>query len=187
MPSQPLSSQPLSSHRLSSHPGPSQLPSSPPREFPLASKEWALLVTLPRRVLIAATSAERDSAKHTVAEGLAGIEAIAAGRASPSRLVHDVVAAIYAEPDLDDAPTAEEFTDPEVGIAGVLADCRLAARLLADRVPRADAGAYRDWLTDIATAVCSAARTGGIFGFGAVTVSPAERRFLDELNGCFGS
>jgi hypothetical protein len=135
--------------------------------------EWGLLVRLPGRVLVAATSAERDSAKHTVAEGLAGIEAIAAGRASPSRLVRDTVAAIYAERD-EDVPAAEEFTDPRAGIAAVLAECRTAGRLLGQRTPADDAAAYRRWLTDIARTVCSAARTGGL-------VSAAEQRFLDEL------
>lgn len=147
--------------------------------------EWDLLVRLPRRVLIAATSAERDSAKHTVAEGLAGIEAIAAGRASPSRLVHDMVAAIYAEPD-EDTPVAEEFTDTQAGIASVLVECRTAARLLTERAPAEDAAAYRGWLTGIATTVCAAARTGGVFGFGGAGVSVAEQRFLDELARALG-
>ncbi len=147
--------------------------------------EWHLLVRLPRQVLIAATSAEHDTAKHTVAEGLAGIEAIAAGRASPSRLVRDVVAAIYAEP--DDVPVAGELTDPETGIASVLSECRVAAELLADRTPAPDAAAYRAWLSDIATTVCAAARTGGLLGFGGTPVSEAERLFLDELAAALGS
>jgi hypothetical protein len=142
--------------------------------------EWDILIRLPRRVLIAATSAERDTAKHTVAEGLAGIEAIAAGRASPSRLVRDVVAAIYAEPD-EDSPVGEEFADPTAGIASVLTECRYAVRLLAERTPGEDAAGYRRWLTDIATTVCTAARTGGLPGVDATRASEAERRFLDDL------
>ncbi|HEV7896585.1 MAG TPA: hypothetical protein VGP31_01900 [Planosporangium sp.] len=139
--------------------------------FPQA--EWDLLVRLPGRVLIAATSVERDSARYTVADGLAGIEAIAAGRASPSRLLHDVVAAIYAE-QVDDTDPGE-FADPRSGIASVLADCRTAARTLEERTACADAGAYRDWLVDIAVTVCSAVRAGG-------RVTPAEQRFLADLS-----
>src|SRR5437773_1936167 len=86
--------------------------------------EWDLLVRLPGRVLVAATSAGRDSAPdsaaQTVADGLAGIEAIAAGRGAGSRLVREVVAAIYAERDADD--------DLPIGTGGVLAECRVAAR-----------------------------------------------------------
>src|ERR1041385_7511416 len=79
--------------------------------------EWNLLLRLPAQVLVAATSAEHDSAKHTVAEGIAGIEAIAAGRASPSSLVRDVVTAIYAERD-GDAPDASDASDGSDGSDG---------------------------------------------------------------------
>jgi hypothetical protein len=147
-----------------------------------APAEWDLLVRLPRRVLLAAASIH-DTTRHTVAEGLAGIEAIAAGRTSPSRLVRDIVAAIYAEPD-DDLPGPEELTDPPARVAGVLAECRAAGWLLADRTPAADAAAYRGWLSDVAMTVCAAARP---FGLGGRTpVSPAERMFLDELAAALG-
>ncbi|GAA1805351.1 hypothetical protein HC028_03555 [Planosporangium flavigriseum] len=139
--------------------------------FPQA--EWDLIVRLPGRVLIAATVIERDSVRHTVAESLAGIEAIAAGRASPSRLLRDVVAAIYAEQAGDTDPG--EFADPRSGVASVLADCRVAARTLERRASAADAAAYRDWLTDIAVTVCSVARVEG-------RMTAAERRFLVDLS-----
>ena len=147
---------------------------------PFTRAEWDRLVKLPGRVVVAATSAQADSARHTVHEGLAGIDAIAAGRASASRLVRDVVAAIYHEPD-EDRPVAEEFQDRAAGIAGVLADCRAAGRLLAERADRADGDAYRHWLLAIATRVCRAARTGGLLGIGGAAISPDERRFLNEL------
>jgi hypothetical protein len=162
------------------------MPNRPTRtvtELPLSRQEWDLLTRLPRRVLVAATSAEPDSARHTVAEGLAGIEAIAAGRTASSALVRAVVAEIYAEVDGDDEhPVAEEFTQRAAGIAAVLGECRTAARVLADRTTPADAKAYRDWLEAIATAVCAAARTGGLLGVGGVAISAAERQFLDELH-----
>jgi hypothetical protein len=147
---------------------------------PFTRAEWDRLVKLPGRVVVAATSAQADSARHTVHEGLAGIDAIAAGRASASRLVRDIVVAIYHEPD-EDRPVAEEFQDRAAGIAAVLAECRDAGRLLAERVDRADADAYWHWLVAIATRVCHAARSGGLLGIGGAAVSPDERRFLAEL------
>src|SRR5256885_15742444 len=87
---------------------------------PFTRAEWDRLVKLPGRVVVAATSAQVDSARHTVLEGLAGIDAIAAGRASVSRLVRDVVAAIYHEPH-DDPPAAQEFLDPAARDAAGLA------------------------------------------------------------------
>ncbi len=149
-------------------------------EMSFRRAEWDLLVKLPGRVVVAATSAQADTARRTVAEGLAGIDAIAAGRASASRLVRDIVGAIYDEPD-EDRPVAEEFRDRGAGIADVLDGCRTAGQLLAERVGRMDADAYRFWLVAIATRVCRAARTGSTLGFGGEPVSPAERRFLTDL------
>jgi hypothetical protein len=150
-------------------------------ELPLSRQEWELLTRLPRRVLVAATSAEPDSARQTVAEGLAGIAAIAAGRTADSALVRAIVSEIYAEVD-DDPAVAEEFTDRASGIAVVLAECHTAARILAERTTPADADAYREWLGEIAEAVCRASRSGGLLGIGGVPISPAEREFLVGLD-----
>jgi hypothetical protein len=154
-------------------------------ELPFSREEWDLLVKLPGRVVVAATSAQAAPARRTVAEGLAGIDAIAAGRASASRLVRDVVAAIYAETEADDQPVAEELHDHPMGIADVLGDCRTAGQLLALRTGQEDCDAYRHWLEAIAARVCRAARTGGGLGRGAAPVSPAERRFLTDLAAAF--
>jgi hypothetical protein len=148
--------------------------------LPFGRDEWDLLVKLPGRVVVAATSAEPDTSRRTVSEGLVGIDAIAAGRASASRLVRNVVGAIYEEAD-DDPPAAEEFPDRAAGIADVLDACRLAAGVLVDRVAREDVDAYRHWIESIATRVCQASRTGGVLGFGGTPVTPAERRFLADL------
>jgi hypothetical protein len=141
-------------------------------ELSFRRAEWELLVKLPGRVVVAATSAHADPIRRTVPEGLAGIDAIAAGRASASRLVRDIVAAIYDEPD-DDRPAGAEVP--------VLDACRAAGQLLAERVGRVDADAYRHWLVAIATRVCHAARTGATLGLGGPAVCPAEREFLARL------
>lgn len=130
--------------------------------------EWDLLVGLPGRVLIAATTVAPDRSRYGVPEGLAGIEAIAAGRASASRLVSDIVAVIFAEQLGEGDPW--EFADPRSGIANVLVECRTAAHTLEHRVSGTDAAAYRAWLIDIATAVCAGAPS-----------QPVERRFLVDL------
>ncbi len=147
--------------------------------------EWHLLVRLPGQVVVAATSAEADSPRRTVAEGLAGIDAIAAGLQSPSPFVRRVVAMIYAEHD-DGAPTATEFDDRAAGLADVLATCRRAAAMLAERCPAGDRAAYADWLLSIADRVCSASRSGGVLGIGGARVSDAERRFQDDLGRALG-
>jgi hypothetical protein len=144
--------------------------------------EWALLTHLPAQVVIAATSAEADAARRTVVEGMAGIEAIAGGRAYDSDLVRAVVAAIFAEPDQAEGagPAAKELADRPGGIADVLADCRSATAVLAARADPADSAAYRQWLQSIAARVCEAARSGGVLGLGE-RLSPAGRRLIDDL------
>ncbi|GAB7041913.1 MULTISPECIES: hypothetical protein [Catenuloplanes] len=149
---------------------------------PIPAAQWTLLVRLPGRVVIAATSAEHDSPGRTVAEGLAGLAAIAAGRASDSDLVRAVVAAVYAETD-EDGPDAEEFTDPVAGLAAVLAASREAARVLAEHADPADSAAYRQWIQAIAAKVCAAARSGHVAG---PRVSADERRFLTDLGAALG-
>jgi hypothetical protein len=150
--------------------------SAPPIAF--APDEWDLLTRLPARVMIAATSAEPDSDRRTVAEGLAGIDAIAAGTVSDSDLVRAAVAAIYAEAD-PDPPTAEQFRDRHAGITEVLVNCRTASAVLARRADPADAAAYRQWLQNIAARVCGASRSGGLFG---ARTSDSEHKFLADLN-----
>jgi hypothetical protein len=143
-------------------------------------EEWDLLVRLPGRLVVAATLAEPGRYRRGVAEGLAGIDAVAAGRSSVSRLVRDVVAAIY-----DEELPGDEAVDEVTAVAEVLIACRSAAGLLAERVGRQDADAYRHWLESVAARVCHAARSGELFGYPARPVSPAQHRFLTALSGAF--
>jgi hypothetical protein len=161
------------------------VPNAPNATPSFTRAEWDLLTRLPGQVVVAATSAEADSPSRTVAEGLAGIDAIAAGLDSPNALVHRVVGTIYAAPD-DGSPTAEEFTDRAAGLASVIATCRTAAAVLAARCTPDDAVAYAGWLRSIAERVCSASRSGGLLGVGGAQVSPAEEAFLADLSAALG-
>jgi len=111
-----------------------------------------------------------------VAEGLAGIEAIAAGRVSASPLVRDIVSAIYLE-DEAYAPPSAGILGGASGVGRALAACRVAAAFLEQAVPRAEADAYRHWLESIAARVCQTSRATMFRIAGA----PADTRFLGEL------
>lgn len=52
--------------------------------FGFSDEEWGLLAGLPQAVLAAASVAEHDSARRTMAENAAGLETIATGRESAS-------------------------------------------------------------------------------------------------------
>lgn len=163
-----------------------------------AAEQWRLLTGLPAEVMIATIALQDDGPRRTVAEGLAGLDAIAAGRGSDSDLVRDVVAAIYAEPEEDRPGSAAERpgaadprhppagAEPEVRRAAVLAACRRVAQILRDSADPADAAAYRHWVQQVAVRVFDAARSGGVLGLTGEAVGPVERVFLDDLAGSLG-
>jgi hypothetical protein len=148
-----------------------------------SAREWDLLVRLPARVIVAATSSDARNPRRTVAEGLAGLEAVAAGRAFDSDLVREVVAAIYAErtaapPTPDGARKARRGAPPHKAL---FAACDEAARVLSRRADPADSAAYRQWLQSIAARVRAAARSADALGMGGAQPTAAEREFLADL------
>ncbi|MEV0155287.1 hypothetical protein AB0H57_16305 [Micromonospora sp. NPDC050686] len=136
-----------------------------------SAAEWELLTSLPGRVLVAAAAPGPGRPPRGVAAGLAGLDAVAAGRAFDSDLVRAVVAAIYARHD-GTQPPADRLAD----VVDLLAACRAAVRVLGRRADPADSAAYRQWVQSVAGRVC---RTGA----GAV---PADQRLLDRLADALG-
>jgi hypothetical protein len=140
--------------------------------------EWELIVTLPRRVLMAAVAAAPAEGRRA-AEGIAGIEAIASGLASTSPLVREVVASIYSE-SYQEPPNLGGDSD-QVTVQ-TLAACRYATEVVAGRCGATDATAYSDWLHHIAAVVTGVAQ-------GVTTPAPrgqvglADSRFLYALGG----
>ena len=146
-----------------------------------APDQWRLLTSLPAEIMIATIALQDDGPRRTVAEGLAGLDAIAAGRGSDSDLVRGVVAAIYAEPEDDRPAPIPDGDGPTARQAAVLAECRRAAEILRAGVDPADAAAYRHWVQQVAVRVFGATRSGGVLGLDGETIGPAEREFLADL------
>ncbi|RKR88706.1 hypothetical protein BDK92_3036 [Micromonospora pisi] len=160
-----------------------------------STDEWKLLIRLPGRVLVAATSPEPASPRHAVLEGLAGLEGIAAGRAFDSDLVRAVVVAIYAEPDntpLDVQPDNGPFDGgPHAGrrdrLAGLLLSCQAAVEVLADRADPADSAAYRQWVQSVAARVRRAAHpVDAHLGTSGEWVPGIDGGFLGRLGTALG-
>ncbi|MFG1917257.1 hypothetical protein [Micromonospora sp. NPDC048898] len=152
--------------------------------FGFSDGEWGLLVGLPQSVLTAASAAESDGTRRTMAETAAGLETISAGRESASPLVAAVAGEIVTR--VGDPDTGEELpaiapADPAAYIDDVLLRAGEAAALLAARVDEGEAGAYKHWLVKIAEQVVGAASSGGLLGIGGEAVSDSERRFRDRL------
>ncbi len=144
---------------------------------PYSATEWELLTGLPGRVIVAAVQPAPGRPYRGVAAGLAGLDAVAAGRAFDSDLVRTVVAAIYARHDGAPAPTTQ-LAD----LVDVLAACRAVVRVLDRRADPADSAAYRQWVQSGAVRVC---RTASAMVPGGV-LAPADSRFLDRLGGALG-
>ncbi|MEH1030175.1 hypothetical protein V6W11_20755 [Micromonospora profundi] len=152
--------------------------------FGFSDGEWGLLVGLPQSVLTAASAAESDGTRRTMAENAAGLETIAAGRESASPLVAAVAGEIVTR--VGDPESGEELpviapADPGAMIDDVLVRAGEASTLLAARVDEGEAGAYKHWLVKIADQVVGAASSGGLLGLGGEAVSDSERRFRDRL------
>lgn len=131
---------------MSSQPGPAgRRPAGGAAGRPVASAystaEWRLLTRLPGQVVIAAIGSPGAGPRDRVADAVAGLDAIAAGRAFDSDLVREVAATIYAETDRD-----LTLVEPAGPPADVLERCRAVVRLLAARADPADAAAYRQWV-----------------------------------------
>ena len=121
-------------------------------EPPLSPAEWELLVRLPRHVILAAAKGKPQHAGASDAlrspgapDSAAAHAAVDAGRDATSQLVRGVVAVIRSA----ETPAAS-YTDRAVDQAGVLSECHIAAQILHERLPLADATAYQDWLLSVA-------------------------------------
>ncbi|WBB77634.1 hypothetical protein O7606_15255 [Micromonospora sp. WMMD882] len=156
-----------------------------------STTEWDLLTRLPGRIVVAATTPVPGRLPRGVVAGLAGLEAVAAGRAFDSDLVRAVVAAIYARHDESSTPSTaarrirrvrvrpSRSGPGQVDPVDVLTDCRTATRVLRRRADPADSAAYRQWAQSIAVRTCRAEA-------GSAAATPVDQRFLDGLVGALG-
>lgn len=161
------------SHSLAGEPPVAGRHAVPLTDPPYSAAEWDLLANLPSwTVVVAVTQA---SGQQGVAAGLAGLDAVAAGRSFDSDLVRAVVATIYARHD----GSASAPGGPLADTARLLAVARTAARLL-ERADPADSAAYRQWVQSVAARVCRAGSNRG----GAV--ARGDRRLLDRLGDALG-
>jgi len=147
-------------------------------------QDWGLLVGLPQAVVGAASAAQPDGSRRTLAEYQAGHDAIAAGRESGNPLVQAVAAEVVArtgDPEQGEELPVVQPADPHAAMQDVLSRAARAREVLGAAADGADAAAYRHWLVGVAESVVGAAPTGGLLGFGGDQVTPAEQQFVAQL------
>ncbi|WP_428962070.1 hypothetical protein [Micromonospora fluostatini] len=175
------------SHSVAGEPPATGRHAGPPAAAGYRAAEWDLLTGLPGRVVVVTTAPAPGRADRGVPAGLAGLDAVAAGRAFDSDLVRAVVAAIYARPDAP-PPAGARPAD----VVDLLAACRAVVRVLDRRADPADSAAYRQWVQSVAARVCRAVpaadRAPSPIGppGSAARLSPADQRFLDRLGRALG-
>ncbi|MEU4779854.1 hypothetical protein [Micromonospora sp. NPDC023633] len=165
------------SHSVAGEPSSAGRRAAPLTTAVYSAAEWDLLTSLPGRVIVAAAAPGPGRPRPGVAAGLAGLDAVAAGRAFDSDLVRAVVATIYARHD-----GATDPADRLADVVDLLAACRAATRVLRRRADPADSAAYRQWVQSVAARVCRAATAGAA----GLPPAPADRRFLDRLGDALG-
>jgi hypothetical protein len=152
---------------MGSQPTPISAGTRPGYATSLAPREWALLVRVPPRVLAAVLAVPFEPPP--VSAGLAGLAIIAS--ASTSRvndLTREVAAAIFASVEAPD-----DFAPAHVVDEIARAECLAAGRVLAHRVPTADAAQYRHWVGRIGAAALAS-------GVPDDPIGASQARLLDE-------
>ncbi|MER7417700.1 hypothetical protein ABT346_13115 [Micromonospora peucetia] len=165
------------SHSVAGEPSSAGRRAAPLTTAVYSAAEWDLLTSLPGRVIVAAAAPGPGRPRPGVDAGLAGLDAVAAGRAFDSDLVRAVVATIYARHDGAAGPG-----DLPADVVDLFAACRAATRVLRSRADPADSAAYRQWVQSVAARVCRAATVGAP----GLPPAPADRHFLDRLGGALG-
>ena len=153
--------------------------------------EWTKLLESPMMTGIAITAAEPSGLwgllKESLSSGWALLEARTSG---PNELIKALAT---------DFGTSEGRTAARDGVQArlsgskpaeirdkAIAALREAAAIVDAKAP-AEAGAFKDWLKQIAQKAAEASTEGGFLGFGGVQVSEAEKATLAEIASALGA
>lgn len=145
-------------------------------------EEWSALLGAPMLVSYAVAGAAPSGEKDFAREMSAVADAIIEGgqRAGKDSLLGAVVADIMANAADESRGQTEKLA---VGDAGsrALENCRAVAGLLQAKASTEEAYDYKRWVVGVAHKVASAAKEGGIFGFGGEQVSGGEVATINDI------
>lgn len=145
-------------------------------------EEWKTLLKAPMLVSYAVAGAAPSDQEGFIKEMAAVADAIVEGGegAAQDSLLGAVVANILANADDDQRGQTEKVSTVDVKNRA-LETCRAVAAMLPTKVSAEEADAYKRWLMAVAQSVASAAKEGGIFGFGGQQVSGDEVATINEI------
>lgn len=145
-------------------------------------EEWNALLGAPMLVSYAVAGSAPSGEKDFTQEMSAVADGIIEGgsRAGQNSLLASVVADIVANAGDEDRGQTQRLA---VGDAAsrALENCRLIAGVLRTKASAEEAYEYKKWILSVAHKVASAAKEGGIFGFGGEQVSGNEVAIINEI------
>lgn len=136
------------------------------------AEQWSAVTAAPALAAIAVAAADRGG---TLREGLSMARTYQEARA---REHSELLEAVLASPPTVDRRDAK---DPAALADRAEAVVREVSDLLREKVAPAELREFGDFVVAVTDAVARAHKEGGILGFGAKEVSPAEQAVLDRI------
>ena len=147
-----------------------------------SAEEWKNLLKAPMLAAYAVAGAAPSKQDDFVREMAAVAEGIFEGeqRASKDSLLGTVIADIVANAEDDKRGQTEKLSIDEVKVRA-LDTCRAVAAALEAKVSPEEGYEYKRWVLVVAEKVASAAKEGGLFGFGGEQTSGSEIATINEI------
>ena len=145
-------------------------------------EEWRSLMRVPMLASYAVVGGAPGKQEEFVREMSAVADAVVEGGegAAPDSLVGAVVADIIAHAQDEQRGPTEKLSAGEVR-GRALETCRAVAGLLQSKADAQEAYEYKRWVLIVAHKVASAAKEGGLFGFGGTQVGGGEVEVINEI------
>jgi hypothetical protein len=146
------------------------------------TEEWKSLLKAPMLASYAVAGAAPSKQEDFVKEMASVAEGVFEGeqQATKDSLLSAVIADILANAE-DDQHGQTEKLSLEDAKERALETCREVARLLQGKVGAEEAYEYKRWVLVVAEKVASAAKEGGVFGFGGEQISGSEIATINEI------
>lgn len=143
-------------------------------------EEWALLARAPFMTGMIVSLASPSGITGVLGESMVVTKALLAaeGSNSTSALIKALVADIKSTKGAIAKPSG---INPSNAKSMAMEEIQKVSALLAQKATPEEAGAFKDWLEDIAQAAAEAATEGGFFGIGGVRVSDSEKAAVEEV------
>ncbi len=145
-------------------------------------EEWKSLLKAPMLASYAVAGAAPSKQEDFVREMAAVAEGVFEGEqwAAKDSLLSAVIADIIAQAEDDQRGQTEKLSLAEAR-ERALETCRAVAALLPGKVSAEEAYEYKRWVLVVAEKVASAAKEGGLFGFGGEQISGDEVATINEI------